>query len=61
MKNVKMAGDNVVLLMHDEQTKTATAEALPTLIKRLKNAGYDILPITDKTPLVQHVSKDSVS
>ena len=61
MKNVKTAGDNVVLLMHDEQTKTATAEALPTLIKRLKNAGYDILPITDKTPLVQHVSKDSVS
>lgn len=57
MKNVKTAGDNVVLLMHDEQTKTATAEALPTLIKRLKNAGYDILPITDKTPLVQHVSK----
>lgn len=51
----------MVLLMHDEQTKTATAEALPTLIKRLKNAGYDILPITDKTPLVQHVSKDSVS
>lgn len=61
MKNVRVAGSNVVLLMHDEQTKTATAEALPKLIRQLKNAGYDILPITDKTPLVQHVSKDSVS
>ena len=47
--------------MYDEQTKTATAESLPKLIKQLKNAGYDILPITDKTSLVQHVSKDSVS
>ena len=61
LRNVKAAGSNVVLLMHDEQTKTATAESLPKLIKQLKNAGYDILPITDKTPLVQHVSKDSVS
>lgn len=61
LRNVKAAGSNVVLLMHDEQTKTATAESLPKLIKQLKNDGYDILPITDKTPLVQHVSKDSVS
>ncbi len=60
MSNVKVAGNNVVLLMHDEQTKTATAQSLPKLIRQLKNAGYDILPITDATPLVQHVSKDSV-
>lgn len=60
MSSVKAAGNNVVLLMHDEQTKTATAQSLPKLIRQLKNAGYDILPITDATPLVQHVSKDSV-
>jgi hypothetical protein len=47
--------------MHDEQTKTATAESLPKLIRQLKTAGYDILPITDETPLVQHISYDSVS
>lgn len=61
MRSVRAAGSNVVLLMHDEQTKTATAQSLPKLIKQLRDAGYDILPITDKTPLVQHVSRDSVS
>jgi peptidoglycan/xylan/chitin deacetylase (PgdA/CDA1 family) len=60
MTNVRQAGENVVLLMHDEQTKTATAESLPKLIRQLKKANYDILPITDETPLVQHVSYDSV-
>jgi peptidoglycan/xylan/chitin deacetylase (PgdA/CDA1 family) len=61
MTSVRNAGQNVVLLMHDEQTKTATAESLPKLIRQLKTAGYDILPITDETPLVQHISYDSVS
>lgn len=60
MARVRLAGRNVVLLLHDEKTKTATAQSLPVLIKQLKNAEYDILPITEKTPLVQHVSYDSV-
>lgn len=55
MRSVKAAGENVVLLMHDERTKTATAESLPELIRRLKNANYDILPITTRTQPVQHV------
>lgn len=58
MKGVEKAGDNVVLLMHDEKAKAATAESIPELIRKLKDAGYDILPITGKTPLVQHVSYD---
>lgn len=59
MESVRRAGKNVVLLLHDEKTKTATAQSLPVLITQLGNAGYDILPITEKTPLVQHVSYDS--
>lgn len=58
MDSVSRAGDNVVLLMHDEKTKTATAESIPELIQKLKDADYDILPITEKTPPVQHVSYD---
>ena len=55
MGSVRAAGDNVVLLMHDEETKTATAESLPELIQTLKAEGYDILPITKDTKLVQHM------
>lgn len=58
MADVKGAGENVVLLMHDEKTKTATAESIPELIRKLRGAGYDILQITEKTPPVQHVSYD---
>lgn len=60
MKSVSRAGENVVLLMHDEKTKTATAKSIPRLIRELREAGYDILPITEKTPLVQHVSYEFV-
>lgn len=56
MNSIHQSGDNVVLLMHDEQTKAETAKALPSLIKKLKSENYDILPITEDTPLVQHVS-----
>ncbi len=55
VSSVKSAGDNVVLLMHDEKTKTATAESLPELIRILKARGYDILPITKETKPVQHM------
>lgn len=55
MKSVKAAGENVVLLMHDEKTKTATAESLPELIQILKEEGYDILPITKETKPVRHM------
>lgn len=32
--------DNVVLLMHDSTTKTATAQALKSIIKHFKDKGY---------------------
>ena len=48
------AGDSVIL-MHDLQNNHATIEALPALIKTLKEEGYEICPIDDSTKPVQHV------
>ncbi|MBQ1749133.1 MAG: polysaccharide deacetylase [Lachnospiraceae bacterium] len=47
-----------VVLMHDANTKNATVEALPRLIERLRAEGAIILPITDETKLIQHVTLD---
>ena len=33
--------DSVVILFHDSQPKTTTVEALPEIIKHLKNEGYE--------------------
>lgn len=60
VENVRAVNGNVVLLMHDGRNKTATAKSLPELIQKLREAEYDLLPITEKTPLVQHVAYDSV-
>jgi len=46
-------GDSVVL-MHDLNGLSNTRESLKSLIETLKNEGYEILPITDSTDLVQH-------
>lgn len=52
---MKNAGGSVtVALLHDAIAKTVTAQALPLLIETLLNAGYNIQPITDDSPLVQH-------
>ena len=48
------AGDSVVL-MHDLQNNHATIEALPDLIRTLKEEGYEICPITSDTRPIQHV------
>lgn len=45
-----------VVLLHDGNTKTATVEALPELIESLQVIGAMILPITDDTTVIQHVS-----
>jgi peptidoglycan/xylan/chitin deacetylase (PgdA/CDA1 family) len=47
-----------VVLLHDG--KDTTTAALPKLLKQLQKRDADILPITDDTPLVQHVKYDSV-
>ncbi|SFN46659.1 Peptidoglycan/xylan/chitin deacetylase, PgdA/CDA1 family [Pseudobutyrivibrio sp. UC1225] len=45
-----------VVLLHDGANKKATVEALPRLIESLNDAGAMILPITDETEIIQHVS-----
>ena len=45
-----------VVLLHDSSDKNATVEALPRLIEELNDAGAMILPITDDTTIIQHVS-----
>lgn len=59
MNDVEKNQDSIVL-MHDLQTTHATVESLQLLIDTLKSEGYDILPIDENTPLIQHVSSDSV-
>ena len=59
MKDVRENKDSVVL-MHDLATAHATVESLQMLIDTLKSEGYEILPIDENTPLIQHVSCNSV-
>lgn len=47
---------DAMILMHDAKTKQTTAEALPEIIEYLQSEGYEILPITEDTPPVHHVS-----
>lgn len=47
----------VVILMHDAAGKHATVEALPVLLERLQAMeDIEILPITDDTEPVQHIT-----
>ncbi len=46
---------NSIVLMHDLQTTHTTVESLQLLIDTLKSEGYEILPIDENTPLIQHV------
>lgn len=45
----------IMVLMHDSNPKTETVRALPGIIENLQNAGYQIVPITNRTKPVQHV------
>ncbi len=45
-----------VVLLHDSRGKQATVEALPELIEALQQEGAMILPITDDTTVIQHIS-----
>lgn len=59
MNDVSNNQDSIVL-MHDLQTTHTTVESLQLLIDTLKGEGYEILPIDENTPLIQHVSCNSV-
>ena len=45
-----------VVLLHDSNSKTTTVEALPKLIESLQSVGAVILPISQDTTLIQHVT-----
>lgn len=59
MSDVENNQDSIVL-MHDLQTTHTTVESLQLLIDTLKSEGYEILPIDVNTPMIQHVSSNSV-
>jgi peptidoglycan/xylan/chitin deacetylase (PgdA/CDA1 family) len=59
MRDVRNNKDSIVL-MHDLQNVHATVESLQMLIDTLKSEGYEILPIDENTPLIQHVSCNSL-
>lgn len=46
--------DDVVILMHDLDSRHTTVESLQLLIDELRDKGYELLPIDESTPLVRH-------
>ena len=54
--------DNVLedVLLHDANTKETTVEALGPMIEALQAQGVELLPITEDTTVIQHISADSV-
>lgn len=49
-----------VILLHDSDTKTTTVEALGPMIEALQAQGAELLPISEDTTVIQHISADSV-
>ncbi len=45
-----------IVLLHDADSKDATVAALPSLIESLQAQGAVILPISDDTTLIQHIT-----
>lgn len=51
--------DEVIILMHDAAEKDSTVEALPGLIEQIQAMeDTKILPITDDTEPIHHISND---
>ena len=49
-----------VVLMHDDNGKSTTVEALGSLIEKLKNQGAVVLPIDENTKVIQHMKAESI-
>ena len=49
-----------VVLMHDNENKSTTVEALGSLIEKLKSQGAVILPIDEDTKVIQYIKAESV-
>lgn len=60
MKDVVKYKTSVVLL-HDADTKSTTVQALPKMIESLQEVGALILPISEDTTLIQHVTLQTES
>ena len=54
MVQVNMGFKNLVILMHDTKSKDTTVEALPTLIEKLQENGYEIRAIDERSVPVHH-------
>ena len=52
--NDALQHDDVVILMHDLESRHTTVESLPMLIERLRDDGYELLPIDENAPLIRH-------
>ncbi len=48
--------DDTIILMHDLECRHETVESLQMLIDRLREEGYELLPIDEDTPLIQQKS-----
>ena len=51
-----LAHDDTIILMHDIECRHETVESLQMLIDRLREEGYELLPIDEDTPLIQQKS-----
>ena len=52
--------DNAMILLHDASDKQATVDALPQIIEQVQAMDNTVIvPITDETLPVQHISSDS--
>lgn len=53
--------DDCMILCHDAKSKATTVEALPILIERIMEMeDVEFLPITENTPLIQHISLNEI-
>lgn len=59
MKDVRK-NDTSIVLMHDMQSRHTTVDSLQTLITILKSEGYELLPIDEHTPMIQHKTWEDV-
>jgi hypothetical protein len=49
-----------VVLLHDDEDKSTTVEALWSLIPSLTDTGAELLPIDENTNTIQYMKADSV-
>lgn len=52
--------NNSVVLLHDDSTKSTTADAIGSLVEALENIDAEILPIDEDTYVVQYIKADTV-